>query len=204
LDPEVRALTEAAAKRAEALGATLREVSLPYSPYGIPTYYICMTAEVSANLARFDGVRYGARVPCDDVLGQYLKTRAQGMGAEVKRRVLLGTFVLSSGYYDAYYNRAQKVRTLIKRDFDAAFATCDLLLAPVTPEPAWPLGVYQDDPIRNYLSDVLTVGANLAGCCAISIPSGTTAAGKPVGVQLLGPNFGEPTLFRAAHALELR
>lgn len=204
LDPEVRALTEAAAKRAEALGATLREVSLPYSPYGIPTYYICMTAEVSANLARFDGVRYGARVPCDDVLGQYLKTRAQGMGAEVKRRVLLGTFVLSSGYYDAYYNRAQKVRTLIKRDFDAAFATCDLLLAPVTPEPAWPLGVYQDDPIRNYLSDVLTVGANLAGCCAMAIPAGATAAGKPVGIQLLGPNFGEPTLFRAAHALELR
>ena len=204
LDPEVRALTEAAAKRAEALGATLREVSLPHAGYGIPTYYICMTAEVSANLARFDGVRYGARVPCDDVLGQYLETRARGLGAEAKRRILLGTFVLSSGYYDAYYNRAQKVRTLIRRDFEAAYGACDLLLAPVTPEPAWPLGVYQDDPIRNYLSDVLTVGANLAGCCALSIPAGATAAGKPVGVQLLGPSLGEDALFRAARALELR
>ena len=204
LDPEVRALTEQAAKRAEALGATLREVSLPHAGYGIPTYYICMTAEVSANLARFDGVRYGLRVPREEVLAQYRDTRAQGFGAEVKRRVLLGTFVLSSGYYDAYYNRAQKVRTLIRRDFGQAFAGCDLLLAPVTPEPAWPLGVYQDDPIRNYLSDVLTVGANLAGCCAIAIPAGKTAAGKPVGLQLLGPNLGEATLFRAAHALELR
>lgn len=204
LDAEVRALTEAAAKRAEALGATLREVSLPHAGYGIPTYYICMTAEVSANLARFDGVRYGLRVPADDVVGQYCQTRAKGFGAEVKRRILLGTFVLSSGYYDAYYNRAQKVRTLIRRDFEAAFAGCDLLLAPVTPEPAWPLGVYQDDPIRNYLSDVLTVGANLAGCCAMAIPAGRTAAGKPVGVQLLGPSLGEPALFRAAHALELR
>ena len=204
LDAEVRALTEAAAKRAEALGATLREVSLPHAGYGIPTYYICMTAEVSANLARFDGVRYGLRVPADDVVGQYCQTRAKGFGAEVKRRILLGTFVLSSGYYDAYYNRAQKVRTLIRRDFEVAFAGCDLLLAPVTPEPAWPLGVYQDDPIRNYLSDVLTVGANLAGCCAMAIPAGRTAAGKPVGVQLLGPGLGEPALFRAAHALELR
>ena len=204
LDPEVRALTEAAAKRAEALGATLREVSLPHAGYGIPTYYICMTAEVSANLARFDGVRYGARVPAEDVLGQYLETRARGLGAEAKRRILLGTFVLSSGYYDAYYNRAQKVRTLIRRDFEAAYGACDLLLAPVTPEPAWPLGVYQDDPIRNYLSDVLTVGANLAGCCALSIPAGATAAGKPVGVQLLGPSLGEDALFRAARALELR
>ncbi len=204
LDPEVRALTEAAARRAEALGAALREVSLPHSDYGIPTYYICMTAELSANLARFDGVRYGARVPAEDVLGQYLETRARGLGAEAKRRILLGTFVLSSGYYDAYYNRAQKVRTLIRRDFEAAYAACDLLLAPVTPEPAWPLGVYQDDPIRNYLSDVLTVGANLAGCCALSLPSGRTAAGKPVGLQLLGPGLGEPALFRAARALELR
>lgn len=204
LDPGVRALTEAAAKRAEALGATLREVSLPHAGYGIPTYYICMTAELSANLARFDGVRYGARVPAEDVLGQYLETRARGLGAEAKRRILLGTFVLSSGYYDAYYNRAQKVRTLIRRDFEAAYGACDLLLAPVTPEPAWPLGVYQDDPIRNYLSDVLTVGANLAGCCALSIPAGATAAGKPVGVQLLGPSLGEDALFRAARALELR
>jgi len=203
LDPEVAALTERAKARAEALGAALRPVSLPHAGYGIPTYYICMTAEVSANLARFDGVRYGMRAPCEDVTEQYKRTRAEGFGAEVKRRVLLGTFVLSSGYYDAYYNRAQKVRTLIRRDFEAAFAQCDLLLAPVTPEPAWPLGVYQDDPIRNYLSDVLTVGVNLAGCCALSLPAGTTAAGKPVGVQLIGPNFGEMALFRAAKALEL-
>ena len=204
LDPEVRALMEEAKARAIALGATLKDVSLPHSEYGIPTYYICMTAEISANLARFDGVRYGLREGCDDVIEQYRKTRAKGFGAEVKRRVLLGTFVLSSGYYDAYYNRAQKVRTLIRRDFEAAFAECDALLAPVTPEPAWPLGVYQDDPIRNYLSDVLTVGVNLAGCCALSLPAGTTKAGKPVGLQLIGPNFGEMALFRAAKALELK
>lgn len=203
LDPEVRARVEEAKARAVALGATLKDVSLPHTAYGIPTYYICMTAEISANLARFDGVRYGLRVPCDDVIEQYKRTRAEGFGAEVKRRVLLGTFVLSSGYYDAYYNRAQKVRTLIRRDFEAAFAQCDLLLSPVTPEPAWPLGVYQNDPIRNYLSDVLTVGVNLAGCCAIALPAGTTAEGKPVGVQLIGPNFGEMTLFKAAKALEL-
>ncbi len=204
LDPEVRARVEAMQARAAALGATLKEVSLPHADYGIPTYYICMTAEISANLARFDGVRYGLRVPCDDVVEQYRRTRADGFGAEVKRRVLLGTFVLSSGYYDAYYNRAQKVRTLIRRDFEEAFKTCDALLAPVTPEPAWPLGVYQDDPIRNYLSDVLTVGVNLAGCCALALPAGQTDAGKPVGVQLIGPNFGEMTLFRAAKALELK
>ena len=138
LDPEVRALAEDAKARAIALGATLKEVSLPHASYGIPTYYICMTAEISANLARFDGVRYGLRVPCDDVVEQYRRTRAEGFGAEVKRRVLLGTFVLSSGYYDAYYGRAQKVRTLIRRDFEAAFAECDALLAPVTPGPASP------------------------------------------------------------------
>ncbi len=203
LDPEVRAFIEHAKERAVAMGATLKEVSLPHTEYGIPTYYICMTAEISANLARFDGVRYGARKPADDVIEQYKLTRAEGFGAEVKRRVLLGTFVLSSGYYDAYYNRAQKVRTLIRRDLEAAFAECDLLLTPVTPEPAWPLGVYQNDPIRNYLSDVLTVGVNLAGCCAIALPAGVTEAGKPVGVQLIGPNFGEMTLFKAAKALEL-
>ncbi len=203
LDPEVRALMDETKARAMALGATVKEVSLPHTDYGIPTYYICMTAEISANLARFDGVRYGARKPTEDVISQYKLTRAEGFGAEVKRRVLLGTFVLSSGYYDAYYNRAQKVRTLIRRDFEAAFASCDLLLTPVTPEPAWQLGVYQNDPIRNYLSDVLTVGVNLAGCCAMSLPAGKTAEGKPVGMQLIGPNFGEMTLFKAAKALEL-
>ncbi len=203
LDPEVRALIDEAKARAVAMGATLKEVSLPHTEYGIPTYYICMTAEISANLARFDGVRYGARKAMDDVISQYKRTRAEGFGAEVKRRVLLGTFVLSSGYYDAYYNRAQKVRTLIRRDLEQAFAECDLLLTPVTPEPAWPLGVYQNDPIRNYLSDVLTVGVNLAGCCAIALPAGKTQAGKPVGVQLIGPNFGEMALFKAAKALEL-
>ncbi len=203
LDPEVRALMEEAKARAIALGATLKDVSLPHTEYGIPTYYICMTAEISANLARFDGVRYGARKATEDVISQYKRTRAEGFGAEVKRRVLLGTFVLSSGYYDAYYNRAQKVRTLIRRDLEHAFSECDLLLAPVTPEPAWPLGVYQNDPIRNYLSDVLTVGVNLAGCCAIALPTGKTQAGKPVGMQLIGPNFGEMTLFKAAKALEL-
>ncbi len=203
MDPEVRALVEATKQRAVNLGATLKEISLPHTDYGIPTYYICMTAELSANLARFDSVRYGLRVQCDDVIEQYKKTRAEGFGAEVKRRVLLGTFVLSSGYYDAYYNRAQKVRTLIRQDLDAAFKECDCLLSAVTPEPAWPLGVYQNDPIRNYLSDVLTVSANLSGCSAIAIPAGKTEEGKPVGVQLIGPNFGEMTLFKVAKALEI-
>ncbi|MEG1552500.1 MAG: Asp-tRNA(Asn)/Glu-tRNA(Gln) amidotransferase subunit GatA [Kiritimatiellia bacterium] len=202
LNAEVQTITNAAIDRMKSLGATVKSVSLPHSDFGIPTYYICMTAEISANLARFDGVRYGLRVPCDDVIEQYKKTRAAGFGAETKRRILLGTFVLSSGYADAYYNRAQKVRTLIRQDLEKAFKECDILLSPVTPEPAWPLGVYQNDPIKNYLSDVLTVGVNLAGCCAIAIPAGVTVAGKPVGVQFIGPNFGEEVLFRAAHAFE--
>lgn len=204
LDAAVRARVEHAITLLRDLGAEFVEVSLPHTSYAIATYYICMTAELSANLARFDGVRYGQRVPVDDVLEQYKATRSDGFGEEVKRRILLGTFVLSSGYYDAYYNRAQKVRTLIRRDFECALERCDLLLAPVTPEPAWKLGEFRDDPLKNYLADIFTVSANLAGNCAISVPHGTTPEGLPVGVQLFGRPFGESTILRVAKAICIR
>lgn len=191
-----------AVEKLKAQGAEIVEVSLPHTEYAIAVYYVCMTAELSANLARFDGVRYGLRVPADDVLEQYKLSRSAGFGNEVKRRILLGTFVLSSGYYDAYYNRAQKVRTLIRRDFEAAFRKCDILLTPVTPEPAWKLGEFRNDPLKNYLADIFTVSANLAGCCAVSVPGGTTSDGLPVGVQLLGPTFGEELILRGAKAIE--
>lgn len=201
IDPEVRAHVQEAIDHCKALGAEIIEVSLPHTPYAIATYYICMTAELSANLARFDGVRYGARVSADDVLDQYKATRSAGFGQEVKRRILLGTFVLSSGYYDAYYNRAQKVRTLIRHDFEKAFEQCDLLLTPVTPEPAWKLGEFRDDPLKNYLADIFTVSANLSGNCAIAVPQGTTTDGLPIGIQLFGQPFDEATILRVAKAI---
>jgi len=202
IEADVMKQVMGAVEKLKAQGAEIVEVSLPYTEYAIAVYYVCMTAELSANLSRFDGVRYGLRVPADDVLEQYKLSRSAGFGNEVKRRVLLGTFVLSSGYYDAYYNRAQKVRTLIRRDFEAAFKKCDILLTPVTPEPAWKLGEFRNDPLKNYLADIFTVSANLSGCCAISVPGGTTPEGLPVGVQLLGPAFGEELILRGAKAIE--
>jgi len=202
-DPEVRTAVDAAIARCGELGASIEEVSLPHTEYAIATYYVIATAEASANLARFDGVRYGFRAPgATDPIDMYGRTRAHGFGSEVKRRIILGTYVLSSGYYDAYYVRAQKVRTLIRRDFEAVFKTCDALLTPVTPTTAYRLGERTGDPLQMYLGDIFTVTANLAGICGISVPCGETGEGLPVGLQVLGPAFGEESILRVAHAYE--
>lgn len=202
VDSEVRVLVDAAVEQCKKLGAEIVEVSLPRTKYAIATYYIIATAEASANLARFDGVRYGARVDGSDPADMYGKTRAAGFGSEVKRRIILGTYVLSSGYYDAYYVRAQKVRTLIQRDFAEAFTQCDALLTPVSPIPAWKLGEKADDPLQAYLADIFTVTANLAGICGLSVPCGFTKSNLPVGLQVLGPAFGEEAILRVGHAYE--
>lgn len=202
VDPEVSRAVEGAVAACRELGAEVVEVSLPHTRYAIATYYIIATAEASANLARFDGVRYGTRVPGVDPIDMYGKTRAAGFGSETKRRIILGTYVLSSGYYDAYYLRAQKVRTLIRRDFEQAFESCDALLTPVTPTPAYRIGEKSDDPLQMYLGDIFTVTANLAGICGLSVPCGRTAAGLPVGLQILGPAFGEEQILRVGHAYE--
>lgn len=203
IDPEVRAAFDAAVKQCEALGAEIREVGMPHTEYGVATYYIVATAEASANLARFDGIRYGKRVDGDDPFSLYCNTRGQGFGEEVKRRIILGTYVLSSGYYDAYYLRAQKVRMLIKRDFEQAFETVDALITPTMPTPAFKAGEKTDDPLQMYLSDIFTISCNLAGTCGISLPCGfTSGPNLPIGLQLLGKPFGESELLRIAHAYE--
>ena len=203
LDPAVKNAVDTAVKKLTALGAEIQEVSLPHSQYAVATYYIVATAEASANLARFDGVRYGRRVEGDDLFDLYCKTRGTGFGAEVKRRIILGTYVLSSGYYDAYYLRAQKVRTLIRRDFDEAFKQVDAIVSPTTPTPAFKVGEKANDPLQMYLSDIFTISCNLAGNSGLSLPCGFAENPKlPIGMQLLGPALGEPTLFRIAHAYE--
>jgi aspartyl-tRNA(Asn)/glutamyl-tRNA(Gln) amidotransferase subunit A len=176
---------------------------MPHAKYSIAVYYIIATAEASSNLARFDGVRYGYRTEDpEDLRAMYRRTRDEGFGAEVKRRIMLGTYVLSSGYYDAYYLRAQKVRTLIQRDFINAFERCDAVLTPTTPTPAFRLGEKTDDPLSMYLSDIYTCMANLAGVPGISVPCGLSSEGLPVGFQLMGRHWGEPDIFRLAHAYE--
>ena len=202
LHPEVLGAVRAAIAAAARLGLEIREVSLPHARYAIPTYYIVATAEASANLARYDGVRYGLRVPADDLQGLYRATRSRGFGAEVKRRIMLGTYVLSSGYYDAYYAQASRVRTLVRRDFTEAFREVDLLVAPTAPSPAFRIGEKTDDPLAMYLSDVFTTTMNLAGVPALSLPCGFSRGGLPIGCQLIGPDFAEGTIFRAARALE--
>ena len=207
LDPEVKASVEAAIAQLESLGAETVPLSLPHTEYAVAIYYIIATAEASANLARFDGVRYGHRADAPaDLLDHYERSRAEGFGAEVKRRILLGTYVLSSGYYDAYYLQAQKARTLIRKDFTEAFENCDLIASPVTPTPAFPIGEKSNVPLQMYLADIYTIAANLAGICGISVPCGfsksETGSDLPIGLQLLGPNLGEPTLLKAAHAFE--
>jgi aspartyl-tRNA(Asn)/glutamyl-tRNA(Gln) amidotransferase subunit A len=203
LDAEIKAAIDAAVAQFEKLGARVTEVSLPHTDYAIATYYIIATAEASANLARFDGIRYGLRVEGADPIELYSKTRGAGFGPEVKRRIILGTYVLSSGYYDAYYLRAQKVRTLIRRDFLKAFEQVDAILTPTTPTPAFKIGEKADDPLQMYLSDIFTISANLAGICGISVPCGFTREPKlPIGLQLLGKPFGEETILRLAHAYE--
>ncbi len=202
LDPAVEKLVRDAVAQCRALGAEIVDVSLPMTPHAIAVYYVIATAEASANLARFDGVRYGLRVPGEDPIDTYGKTRAAGFGPEVKRRIILGTYVLSSGYYDAYYLRAQKVRTLIRRDFEQAFAHCDAILTPATPTAAFKLGEKADDPLQMYLNDIFTVTANLAGICGISVPCGFTPGPLPVGLQVLGPAMREDVILRVAHAYE--
>lgn len=207
IDPEVRAALDAAIAHFSSLGAELVEVSLPHTEYAIDTYYIIATAEASANLARFDGVRYGYRAENpQSLLDHYNRTRAEGFGAEVKRRIILGTYVLSSGYYDAYYLRAQKVRTLIRQDFVRAFAKVDALISPTTPEPAFKIGERSADPLRMYLADIFTNAANLAGICAISIPCGfaRTPEGTelPIGLQIMGNALEEARILQVAHAFE--
>ena len=187
----------------ESLGCELRDISLPHTPYAVACYYIVCTAEASSNLARYDGVRYTWRAPHAETLAEmYSRTRGQGFGAECKRRIMLGTYVLSAGYYDAYYLKAQKVRTLITRDFLAAFEQVDAIVTPVSPFPAFRHGEKLDDPWQMYLSDIFTITASLAGLPAMSVPCGRTPEGLPVGLQLIGPHFGEPLLFRLGEAFE--
>jgi len=203
LTSDTAAQMEKARALLERLGCELRDISLPHTPYAIPCYYIVCTAEASSNLARYDGVRYTWRAPQAETLAEmYAQTRGQGFGAECKRRIMLGTYVLSAGYYDAYYLKAQKVRTLITRDFLAAFEQVDLIATPVSPFPAFRLGEKLDDPLQMYLSDIFTITASLAGLPAMSVPCGATAEGLPVGLQLIGPHFGEPALFRLGEAFE--
>ncbi len=203
MDPEVKRITDEAVKKCESAGAELVEVSLPHTEYAMAVYYIIAPAEASANLARFDGVRYGHRsAAAKDVFSLYTKSRAEGFGPEVKRRIIMGTYVLSSGYYDAYYGRAQKVRTLIKRDFDDAFSKCDVLLTPCAPTPAFRLGELQD-PLTMYLNDLFTIPSALAGVCASAVPAGFTADTKlPVGVQFICGGFEEEKLLKISRAFE--
>ncbi len=199
---EIEALWQTGIGWLKEQGAEVQEVSLPHTKYALPAYYIVAPAEASSNLARYDGVRYGLRVPGDDVISMYENTRAEGFGAEVKRRVLIGTYVLSAGYYDAYYLKAQKVRSLIKRDFDDAFEKVDVILTPTTPAPAFALGEKSGDPVEMYLNDIFTVTVNMAGLPGISVPAGLSSEGTPLGLHLIARAFDEETLLRTAHALE--
>ena len=200
--PEVEQAVRAALKAYQSMGARLVDISLPHTSYAIAAYYIVATAEASANLARYDGIRYGLRVPGDNNIEIYNRTRARGFGAEVKRRIMLGTFVLSAGYYDAYYLKGQQVRTLIRRDFERAFESCDIIATPVAPTTAFKLGEKTADPLQMYLSDIFTISVNLAGLPGMSVPCGFDASGLPIGLQLIGPPFGEEAILRAGDAFE--
>jgi aspartyl-tRNA(Asn)/glutamyl-tRNA(Gln) amidotransferase subunit A len=202
LDPEIRSAIDGVLAGLKTVGCTVQRVRLPHTKYAIPTYYVIATAEASSNLSRFDGVRYGFRADTKTLSAMYRKTRDEGFGAEVKRRILLGTYALSAGYYDAFYRKAQQVRTLLTRDFLAAFAEVDVLVAPVTPTPAFKLGEKTDDPVKMYLEDIYSVAASLAGICGASVPCGTTKDGLPIGVQVLGKHFDEGTMLRVAQAVE--
>ncbi len=203
IDPDVERAVRAAVKVLEGIGATSGDVSLSHSEYGVAAYYILASSEASSNLARYDGVKYGYRTPqWSSLRDMYVRTRDEGFGAEVKRRIMLGTYALSAGYYEAYYKKAQQVRTLIRRDFEEAFQRVDVLIAPTTPTPAFKIGEKTDDPLQMYLSDVYTVPINLAGVPGISIPCGFNAAGLPIGLQIIGKPFDEATVLRVAYAFE--
>ena len=202
LQPEVERAVRAAAAKLQELGAEALEVSLPHAEYCLPAYYIIAMAEASANLARYDGVRFGARIEGSDLIDSYKKTRGAGFGEEVKRRIMLGTYTLSAGYYDAYYGKAQAARTLIRRDFDDLFGQVDALLAPVAPTTAFRFGEVMDDPLEMILADVLTISANLAGLCGLSLPCGFDEAGLPIGLQLLGAPLDEGRLLRVGRVYQ--
>lgn len=205
LDQEVAAAVQNAIRLLEEAGATVKEVSLPHTDYGVAAYYIIAPAEASSNLARYDGVRFGYRdMEADNLLDMFRQSRSRGFGPEVKRRIIIGTYALSSGYYDAYYKKASQVRTLIIEDFSRALASCDALVSPVTPTPAWRLGEKLADPLSMYLSDIMTIPTNLAGLPGISVPCGFSRAGLPIGVQLQAAHFAEEKLLRLAHNLEQR
>ncbi|MCB1444062.1 MAG: Asp-tRNA(Asn)/Glu-tRNA(Gln) amidotransferase subunit GatA [Methyloceanibacter sp.] len=200
--PEIEALWQQGIAWLTEAGATVKDVSLPHTKYALPSYYIVAPAEASSNLARYDGVRYGLREPGKDVISMYENTREAGFGAEVKRRVLIGTYVLSAGYYDAYYLKAQKVRTLIKRDFDQVFESVDAILTPTTPGPAFAAGEKSGDPLEMYLNDIFTVTVNMAGLPGLSVPAGLSSEGTPLGLQVIGRAFDEETLLRVGQAIE--
>lgn len=202
MQPDVEAAVRAAIAQLEALGAELVEVSLPHTDYALPVYYIIAPAEASANLARYDGIRFGRRVDKGEMWPTYKATRGEGFGAEVKRRIMLGTYALSAGYYDAYYGKAQQVRTLIRRDFDRAFEQVDVIAAPVTPKVAFKLGEHSSDPIEMYLEDVFTLPASLAGMPGLSVPCGFDGGGLPIGLQLIGRPFNENLILRVGHVYE--
>jgi aspartyl-tRNA(Asn)/glutamyl-tRNA(Gln) amidotransferase subunit A len=203
LDPEVEQAVRAAIGELKHLGAEIKEIRLPRTDAAVAVYYVIATAEASSNLARFDGVKFGFRAKeTKDLLELYMRTRQEGFGPEVKRRIMLGTYVLSAGYYDAYYGKAQAVRTLVCQDFDAAFKEVDLIITPATPTPAFKLGEKSEDPLQMYLSDIFTISVNLAGLPAIALPCGFTKAGLPIGLQLIGRAFEEDLMLRAAHAYE--
>jgi aspartyl-tRNA(Asn)/glutamyl-tRNA(Gln) amidotransferase subunit A len=203
LDPEVRSAVEGGIQKLAAAGCEVVPISLPHTKYAIPTYYVVATAEASSNLARYDGVRYGYRSPESATLStMYRRTRDEGFGPEVKRRIMLGTYALSAGYYDAYYIKAQRVRTLLTRDFEQAFQKVDAIITPTTPTPAFKLGEKSDDPLAMYLADIYTVTGDLAGIPGISVPCGISKDGLPIGMQILAKHFDEPTIFRLAHAVE--
>ncbi len=202
MDAEIEGLWSQGAEWLKTAGAEVVDISLPHTQHALPAYYIVAPAEASSNLARYDGVRYGLRVEADELTNMYEETRGRGFGAEVRRRVLIGTYVLSAGYYDAYYIKAQRIRTLIRRDFSSAFEDVDLILAPTTPFAAFAIGEKMDDPVQMYLNDVFAVPASLAGLPAMSVPAGLSAEGLPLGLQLIGKAFDEETIFRAAGVVE--
>jgi aspartyl-tRNA(Asn)/glutamyl-tRNA(Gln) amidotransferase subunit A len=202
IDTDVEGSVKDAIKHLESLGAETVEISLPHTAYAVATYYLIATSEASSNLSRYDGIKYGLRVEGDNLLDMYMSTRSQGFGQEVKRRIMLGTFALSSGYYDAYYKKAQQVRTLIKQDFDKAFENVDIIAAPTVPNTAFKIGEMIEDPLQMYLTDILTIPVNLAGLPAISVPCGFSPDTMPIGFQLIGKHFDEEIVLKAAYAYE--
>lgn len=201
-DKEVKDAVLSAVKILEDMGAVAIRISLPHTGYAVATYYILATSEASSNLARYDGVKYGLRIRGEDLIDMYMKTRSEGFGEEVKRRIMLGTYALSSGYYEAYYRKAQQVRTLIKKDFEDAFKSVDVIITPTSPTPAFKIGERISDPLKMYLSDIFTISVNLAGIPAISIPCGFSSENLPIGLQIMGKHFDEETILQVAYAYE--